>query len=213
MEKKSLNKFYPRLHNGFEYVDLGLPSGTLWAKCNVGAEREEDYGLFFQWGDIQGYTAEQVGIVSGQKYFGWKDYKWANDGGRTMTKYNDTDGKTVLDLEDDAAHVNMGGSWVMPTKAQFEELTALTSVWTTKNGINGREFTGTNGNKLFIPAVGYASNGSVYVRGSDLYVWSSSLSESDAVNAWRLDAYSSGVDVGYYGSRYYGFGVRGVVNP
>ena len=86
-----------------EYVDLGLPSGLLWAKKNIGAETEEDTGLYFQWGDTVGYTAEQVGEGEGKKYFGWDDYKFSVDGSSTnFSKYNETDGKTVLDLEDDA---------------------------------------------------------------------------------------------------------------
>ena len=96
----------------YEYVDLGLPSGNLWAKCNIGADTEEDAGLYFQWGDTQGYTAEQVGV---DKQFGsnFSDYKWYGDGG--FTKYNTVDNKLTLDLEDDAAHVLMGGNWRMPT--------------------------------------------------------------------------------------------------
>lgn len=98
----------------YEYVDLGLPSGTLWAKMNAGAESETDTGLYFAWGETQGYTAEQVGV---DKQFSWSDYKFNPSGdGSTFTKYNLTDNKVVLDAEDDAAAVNMGGEWHMPTK-------------------------------------------------------------------------------------------------
>jgi len=132
---------------------------------NVGATSETDYGLYFQWGDTQGYTASQVGSSEGKKAFSWADYKWTEDGGSTMTKYNASDGKTVLDLEDDAVAANWGGSWKMPTEAQFQELlnTAnCTNEWTTVNGVNGRLFTSvTNGNTLFIPAAGDASYGSM----------------------------------------------------
>ena len=101
---------------GHEYIDLGLPSGTLWAKMNVGANSETDYGLYFAWGDTQGYADAST------KAFSWSDYKWTEDEGSTMSKYNATDEKTVLDLEDDAVHVNWGGNWHMPNRAQCLEL-------------------------------------------------------------------------------------------
>ena len=104
----------------YEYVDLGLPSGTLWAKMNVGANSETDPGLYFAWGETEGYTAEQVGV---DKQFTWADYKFNPSGdGSTFTKYNSTDGKAVLDLEDDAARANWGGDWHIPTKEQCIEL-------------------------------------------------------------------------------------------
>lgn len=97
----------------YEYVDLGLPSGTLWAKMNVGAESETDTGLYFAWGETEGYTAEQVGV---DKQFTWADYKFNPSGdGETFTKY--TSGEETLELIDDAAAVNMGGNWHMPSEA------------------------------------------------------------------------------------------------
>ena len=199
--------------NGFEYVDLGLPSGTLWAtKPIMNAEGEV---LYFQWGDTEGWTAEQV--ENGEKSFAWdcSDYKW-NDGefacdGSSMTKYNATDGKTVLDLEDDAAHVHMGGDWHMPTKEQFEELTAnTTSTWTTKNGVQGRLFTASNGNALFVPAFGCVYDGDVSSVGSDGYVWGSSVDEEYLDYAWYLYFSSSRVYVDF-NARIYGHSVLGVV--
>lgn len=110
-----------------EYVDLGLPSGTLWAKMNVVATSETDNGLYFAWGETEGYTAEQVGV---DKQFTWADYKFNPSGdGATFTKYTSTDNKIVLDPEDDAASVNMGGEWHMPTGGQYREL-----LKETKNG-------------------------------------------------------------------------------
>ena len=114
------NPFDP--YNGHEYVDLGLPSGTKWAKMNVGANSPTDYGLYFAWGETTGYTASQLGNSEGQKVFNWTDYALTEYGDETVTKYNETDGKTVLDLEDDAAHVNWGGDWHMPNGAQCFEL-------------------------------------------------------------------------------------------
>ena len=82
--------------NGFEYVDLGLPSGLIWAKCNVGAKTEEEPGLYFQWGDTQGYTAEQMK----DKLFSWIDYKFSIDrSSSNFSKYNGTDGLVTLELE------------------------------------------------------------------------------------------------------------------
>lgn len=105
--------------NGHEYVDLGLPSGTLWAKMNVGASSEKDAGLYFAWGETQGYAASQVGT---DKNFSLDDYALTEDGGSTMSKYNASDNKTHLELTDDAAAANMGGDWHMPNGAQCIEL-------------------------------------------------------------------------------------------
>ena len=112
--------------NGHEYVDLGLPSGTLWAKMNVGAESETDAGLYFAWGETTGYTAAQVGT---DKNFSRSDYALTEDSGSTMSKYNASDNKTHLELTDDAAAVNMGGDWHMPNRVQYIEL-----LKETKNG-------------------------------------------------------------------------------
>ena len=113
----------------YEYVDLGLPSHLKWAKCNVGANSEEELGLLFQWGDTQGYTAEQVGNGKGLKAFSWADYKFSIDGSDSnFSKYNASDNKTVLDPEDDAAHANMGGNWRMPTFAEYKELCKNTDI-------------------------------------------------------------------------------------
>ena len=106
-------------YNGKAYVDLGLTSSTKWAKMNVGASSEKDAGLYFAWGETTGYTANQVGT---DKNFSWSDYTLTEDSGSTMTKYNATDGKTHLELTDDAAAVNMGGDWHMPNRAQCIEL-------------------------------------------------------------------------------------------
>lgn len=114
---------------GYEYVDLGLPSGTLWATKNVGAETETDTGLFYAWGDTVGYTPQEIRtnnrFGTGDLYiFGKTDY----------TKYNSSDQKTILDLEDDAAYVNMGTAWRMPTIEQIKELENNTTR-TFENGV------------------------------------------------------------------------------
>ena len=110
-------------YNGYAYVDLGLPSGTKWAKMNVGANSETDYGLYFAWGETTGYTASQVsGSATPHKNFSWNDYALTEDSGTTMSKYNGSDNKTHLEPTDDAAFVNMGGDWHMPNRAQCLEL-------------------------------------------------------------------------------------------
>ena len=196
-------------YNGHAYVDLGLPSGTKWATMNVGASSETDYGLYFAWGETDGYADAST------KAFSWSDYKYGD--GSTFTKYNSTDGKTVLDLEDDAVAANWGGSWKIPTDAQFQELlntTYVTNTWVTDyqgSGVNGRLFTSvTNGNTLFIPAAGRAGNGSMYYIDTRGVVWSSSLYSSDVKYGNYSHFYNSGVYIDYSG-RCNGQSVRGVV--
>ena len=116
------------IHNGHAYVDLGLTSKTKWATMNVGANSPTDYGLYFAWGETTGYTASQVGIGEGKKAFSWSDYKYGTSSSN-LTKYNSTDKKTHLEMTDDAAHVNWGGDWHMPTEEQCKEL-----LKETKNG-------------------------------------------------------------------------------
>lgn len=199
--------------NGYGYVDLGLPSGTKWATMNVGASKASDAGLYFQWGDTSGYTADQVGTGEGKKKFAldWSDYKWNASQG--FSKYN-TSGES-LELEDDAAHVHMGGDWRIPTPAQIQELinTAnTTSTWTKQDGVNGRLFTSKtdHSKSIFIPAAGVAWDGSVQHSGDDGVVWSSMLSTDDAIYGQDL-GFDSGNVVLYYDYRYYGLSVRGVV--
>ena len=205
--KKEIN------NNGYDYVDLELPSGTLWATCNVGASKPSESGLYFQWGDTQGYTAEQVGTGDGQKKFASdeSDYKFGIY--PNYTKYTTTG--ATLDLEDDAAHANMGGSWHMPTPKQISELinTAnTTSTWTTQDGVNGRLFTSKkDGTKsIFIPAAGYAWDGSVQNSGGGGDVWSSMLGTDDVDYGQNL-GFGSGNVVLYGSYRYDGISVRGVV--
>ena len=176
------------LVKGGGYVDLGLPSHLKWAKCNVGAEKETDAGLYFAWGETTGYTASQVGT---DKQFSWSNYKYGN-GGSNLTKYNQSDGKTVLESTDDAAAQIMGGDWRMPTEAEFKELIDnTTNQWVTNyngSGVNGRKFTSkTDTSKyIFIPAAGDCGNGSVRTVGDYGDVWSSSLNTSNPNDAWYL---------------------------
>ncbi len=201
-------------YNGHAYVEIG---GLKWATMNVGATSETDYGLYFQWGDTQGYTSSEVGSGSGKKGFSWADYKWAEDDGSTFTKYNETDGKTVLDLEDDAVHANWGGEWRMPTTEEIQALgNAVNAVWATDyngSGINGLLCTDkTDSSKtLFFPAAGYAYNGSMSRVGVGGNVWSSSLLSDYVYSAWNLSFGNEGTGWGNGSLRFYGFSVRGVV--
>ena len=191
--------------NGHSYVDLGLPSGTLWATCNVGASKPSDYGLLFQWGYTVGYTKEQVGK---DKQFDWDDYKFSINGSSTnFSKY----GLPVLQLEDDAAHVNMGGDWHIPTYEQIDELFGCTDYkFTTLDGIEGVSFTSKNDSSksIFIPATGKALNGSIIQSGNSVGSWINQLSSND--NGFCLYGDSSG-DSGIKLPRYYGLSVRGVI--
>lgn len=130
-----------------EYVDLGLPSGTLWATMNIGAKRPWDSGDYFAWGE----TGKK------ETYF-WSDYLFGNGALHSISKYNTTDGKTELDTEDDAATVILGRGWQIPTRAQLLELvnSQYTTVeWTAINGVNGHLITSKeNGNSIFLPATG-----------------------------------------------------------
>ena len=196
----------------YDYVDLGLPSGTKWATQNVGARKPSDYGLYFQWGDVKGYTAEQVGTGDGKKKFAWGDYKWNPSGnGATFTKYT-TSGMT-LELEDDAANANMGGSWHMPSPTQIQELLDnTTSTWTTQDDVNGRLFTSKKNpsKSIFFPAAGRAWDGSAQVIGDGGFVWSSMLGAGGVYSGQNLD-FGSGYVYLNYRSRYVGLSVRGVV--
>ena len=119
------NKVFLKDFSPYKMIDLGLTSGTLWADRNIGATDIYDGGKLFQWGDPTPYDIPEHTsgkINEGQKMFKRSDYKWSENGTNTMTKYNNTDGKTTLDPEDDAAYVNMGYKWKMPTKEQVTEL-------------------------------------------------------------------------------------------
>ena len=147
-----------------EYVDLGLPSGTLWATCNVGANTPEEYGDYFAWGD-----------TSAKDYYDYSNYKYCNGSFTSFTKYcttsdygynGFTDGKTELEPDDDAATAIMGDSWCTPSIDQIKELIGkCTKKWTQHNGVDGLLLTGPNGNQMFLPAAGYRWEGEIYTQG------------------------------------------------
>ena len=198
----------PSVSGDHAYVDLGLPSGLLWATCNVGADFPEDYGDYFAWSETQP-----------KDIYNWSTYQYCNGSYNTLTKYCNnssygyngfTDNLTTLLPEDDAATANWGSGWRMPTKEEFQELYNNTTVtWTTQNGVNGRLFTASNGNSLFLPAAGYRRNSSLYYAGSHGNYWSSSLDTDSPNYAWSFSFYSGGYYMGN-GYRNYGFTVRPV---
>ena len=192
-----------------EYVDLGLPSGTLWATCNVGASKPEDYGDYFAWGETKK-----------KDVYDWDTYKHAKGPIDKFTKYCDesdygyngfADTLTELQSIDDPATANWGNGWYTPKKEQWDELMAHTySEWTTWNGVEGWLFTSRrNGKRLFLPAAGYRDGSSLYYAGRFGYYWSSSLGTDNPDDAWRFDFGLGGAGMSS-GDRYGGLSVRAV---
>ena len=170
--------------DGHEWVDLGLPSGTKWATCNVGANSPEDYGDYFAWGETQ-----PKGYYTKDSY-----------------NYNYTSNPTTLSLYKDAAYTNWGIYWRMPTRAELEELIDnCTWNWTTQNGVKGYKVTSrTNGNSIFLPAAGFRREHDVSGAGSGGDYWTSSQGCS-SLSFHSGDAFISG------GSCYWGYSVRPVL--
>lgn len=190
-------------------IDLGLPSGTKWSCCNVGASRPEDYGDYFAWGETKPKTT----------YDDWSTYKYCKGENYTLTKYcvhswwGTVDNKTELEPSDDAATANWGNNWQMPSLEQCEELinsSYTTTTWTTLNGVYGRKITSkSNGNSIFLPAAGYRNDASLNFAGSHGYYWSRSLSTSNSSGAYCLRFNPSIISTNHY-VRYYGQSVRPV---
>lgn len=201
-----------------DFVDLGLTSGTLWATCNIGAEKPEDGGQYFAWGETVGYGKD----LSDERPFNWGDYKWVVEGKSSKlfaTKYtcaddevggcwykdgkyvgSTVDGKEYQSLvkllpEDDAAIANWGDDWCMPTKEQFMELYSsanTTSEWVTENGVMGCKFTSKkNGNTLFLPAGGFRHFRNINVENNGCY-WSCMLDKNNTHRAYALSVYDGG---------------------
>lgn len=188
-----------------EYVDLGLPSGTLWATCNIGATSPEQYGDYFAWGET----------VPKEDYT-WETYLWCNGAYKSMTKYctkgsyGTVDHKIKLDPEDDAATVNWGPSWCMPSVGQIKELMEKCSIqWTTTNGENGLLVIGTNGNTMFLPAAGALEGSSHEDAGVRGYYWSCALDPDANMFAFILGVMTEGSGQ-YFGLRDHGYTVRAV---
>ena len=197
-----------------EYVDLGLPSGLKWAKCNLGAPKPSEPGDHYAWGE-----------TDPKAEYTWATYKWMQAGqseAKYITKYTIADGetggiwydssgafigdnKTALVAADDAATAKLGSPWRMPTIDEFQELIdKCTWTWTTQDGVNGYQVDGPNGNAIFLPA-GYLVIGS-YRAG---YYWSSSLSTTESDCAYSLDLNSDRYFIART-YRYFGCTVRPV---
>ena len=202
-----------------EYVDLGLPSGLKWAKCNLGASKPSDYGDYYAWGE----TAPKAD-------YDWATYKWMQAGQsdwKYITKYTIADGetegiwydssrkfigdnKTALDAADDAATAKLGSPWRMPTIDEIQELIdKCTWTWTTQDGVNGYQVDGPNGNAIFLPAAGYRKVSGLKYAGSQGYCWSSSLSTTESNCAYSLDLNSDRYLIART-YRYFGYSVRPV---
>lgn len=203
-------------NNGHMYVDLGLPSGTLWATCNVGATMPEETGDFYAWGETET-----------KDVYSWETYKWCNgsvcnNSNQTLTKYGVdgawgvNDGITTLELSDDVAHTKWGGDWHIPTEEDILELiNYCESKWETVNGVKGRTFTASNGNSIFLPATGSKEQTEFY-SGVGQY-WTSSLGTSGghSTNASHMEFNRTEFvlfEGELYGTlRYYGLSVRPVI--
>jgi len=189
-----------------EAVDLGLPSGVKWASFNLGASKPEEYGDYYAWGEIEpyyepGYALADMPIWKTGKESGyyWSSYKLCMGTIYTITKYcTDStsgyngfkDGKTVLNPDDDAAHVNLGGYWRMPTDAEWTELLSKCT-WesTSMNGISGQKVTGPNGNSIFLPSAGLRNGTHRSDAGSLVYYWSSTLHSDYSFEAWVISSF------------------------
>lgn len=177
----------------YESVDLGLPSGTLWAKYNIGATKESDYGDLFAWGATAPYRLNGNTPIDNTNNYA---SSYAN--------------KIQHDLypNEDAATVHWGKGWKMPTKAQFDELLANTTyTWTTISGVNGGKFTASNGNYIFFPAAGYVEGASLNARNAVCHYFSRTFNSYETT----MEMFITPVDNGIISNmRYFGFSVRPV---
>lgn len=160
--------------NGHSFIDLGLPSGTLWATCNVGADTPEDYGDYFSWGEL-----------SNKESYNWNTYSYSNGNGNQLTKYCSdshygyngfTDTLSILQEADDVAKEIWGNGWQMPSQQEWYELMSYCShCWTNQNNVNGILFTSPNGGSLFFPSAGYYFENEVVNAEAVGYYWSNSI--------------------------------------
>ena len=200
--------FTTEISTTHDFVDLGLPSGTLWATCNVGANVPEECGCYFAWGETEPKDS-----------YSWSNYKYCYQISTALTKYcsnanqglnHFTDNLTTLELEDDAATVNWGDDWRMLTEIEFQELKDNTTrLWTMQNGMTGFLLTAANGNTLFLPAVGYfhSQQTGLYARGE---YWTCNLLETSSIYAQNCYIEGNGNFAPFRRERYFGLSVRPV---
>lgn len=169
--------------NGHEYVDLGLPSGTLWATCNIGAETVEEFGDYFAWGETEpkelyDWKSYQYGRFVHERY---ELNKYCTDSAYGFNGF--VDNLTVMEPDDDVARTCWGEGWRMPTIGEWEELFLnTTGVWTTLNDVKGWRCTASNGNSLFLPAAGYWWD-DAFNADLGLY-WSRTINKEFPYRAW-----------------------------
>ena len=192
-----------------EYVDLGLPSGTLWATYNIGATKPEEIGEYYSWGETET-----------KDFFNWSTYKWciSNNGGLDfLTKYNSghryngkIDNLQTLLTQDDVASAKWGSEWRMPTNDEFQELIDNCQYsWTKYNGVYGAKFTASNGNSMFLPVGGYYESSTIFDADNRGFYWSSSLVNEYEFCALNVFFRSEGINMNI-GNRRLGFPVRSV---
>ena len=195
--------------NGHEYVDLGLPSGTLWATCNLGANAPEDFGDYIAWGE-----------TAPKEIYDWKCYKYGRlfQDRYELNKYctdslygldGFVDGRVLLEPNDDVVRMCWGEGWRMPAVEEWEELLLnTTGTWTVQNDVNGWLFTASNGNSLFLPAGG-CWWGTDFNAGIGLY-WSSSVNKEFPYRAWGFHFNCDGAHLCGSSDRNRGQAVRAV---
>lgn len=197
--------------DGYSWVDLGLPSGTKWATCNIGASSPEDFGDYFAWGETKGYNSGKT-VFDECTYIYCKGCDPSKIKYCTKSKFGKVDNKTTLEPLDDAACANWGGSWRMPTQKECRELIdCCTTTWTTMNEVYGILFKSkNNGMTIFLPASGCRGESSLNNVGTFGGYWSSSLRLDNPDCAWRLDFNSGYKDVDDFVLRIGGSSVRAV---
>lgn len=203
-----LNFYYPcqGTLNGHEWVNLGLPSGTRWATCNVGASSPEGYGNYYAWGE-----------VAPKSIYDWNYYRYCNGSANTLTKYCNsptygsngfTDTLTVLEAGDDVATANWGDGWRMPTQEEMQEL--LENCYRTFTD-NGLLLMGRNGNTIFLPYAGHRYENQLYHAGDEGGYWTGTLGDYPPyASSFNFSPTSCYV---YDIYRFYGMSVRAVCNP
>ena len=172
--------------DGVEAVDLGL--SVKWANMNVGAKKASGFGTYFAWGETKS-----------KDYYSWNTYAWSKGDSQFLTKYSNTDRRSQLAPVDDAAHVNLGGGWRMPTVDEFEELiNNCTWEWTTQDGVNGYKVTSKKtGNSIFLPITGFRYYAETQFRSIMGVYWTSSLYTGNPNKAWCLEFNFSDIKVHY----------------
>lgn len=208
--------------NGHDYVDLGLPSGTLWATCNVGANVPEEYGDLFAWGEVEPKSD-----------YSWNTYKYCNNGNsHQLTKYciysdygfnGFVDNMSTLQPVDDAAAANMGDGWCTPSYDQWVELISISKKWTRQNDVDGWLFTSSNGRSLFMPATGWGESSEIVGSGLVGKYWANSIYTASYNRAsdiaWCSSLYGNPDNVSPHiesniscEPRYFGYAIRAVIS-